>query len=132
MCFTENQRHSNTWEKPLHSLDIALHHPLQLFCVDFQLLRVKMQMFHNPLEKFSLGKSILLEEIWAQLLYMQCWHWTYGRFLSLHLWNMVRKTLWLLLALNFRCFSPVITQTETIKIQHLPSFSSHVILKSLI
>lgn len=74
LCFTENQRHANTWEKPLQSLDIALQHLPQLFCVDFQFFGVKLQMLHNPLEKFSLYKSILLQEIWAQLLEMQCWH----------------------------------------------------------
>lgn len=72
LCFIENQVHTNTWQKPLHSLYIALQHFLQLFSVDFQFFRLKLQMFHNPLEKFSLYKSILLQEIWAQLLYMQC------------------------------------------------------------
>lgn len=123
--------HTNTWEKPLHSLDVTLQHLLQLLSVGFQFSRLKVQMFHNPLEKFSLYMSILLQEIWAELLYRQCWHWTPGRCLSFYLWNMVIEILWLCsLHLTFYASLQSLHKLKQSRSNIFSSFNSHMVLKS--
>lgn len=63
LFFIVKQMHTNTWQKPLYSFYVALQHFFQLFSVHFKFFRLKLQMFHNSLEKYSLYKSILLQEI---------------------------------------------------------------------
>lgn len=53
LCFVEKRMHTNTWQKPLYSLYIALQYFLQLFSVGFQFFRLKLQMFDNPLKKIQ-------------------------------------------------------------------------------